>query len=41
MDGSLYEGNYTNAVYEITGPGTDLNNWHLREEIDLQKNIYD
>ena len=41
VDGSLYEGNYTNAVYEITGPGTDLNNWHLREEIDLHKNIYD
>jgi hypothetical protein len=41
VQGTLYEGNYINAVYEITGPGTDLNNWHLREEIDLQKNIYD
>ena len=41
VDGSLYEGNYTNAVYEIIGPGKDLDNWHLREEIDLHKNIYD
>ena len=41
VEGTLYEGNYTNAVYEITGPGTNMDNWHLREENDLNKNIYD
>ncbi len=41
VQGTLYEGNYINAEYEILGPGRDLNNWHLRTETDLHKNIYD
>lgn len=41
VQGTLYEGNYINAEYEILGSGKDLNNWHLRQEMDLHKNIYD
>ena len=41
VQGTLYEGNYINAEYEILGPGRDLDNWHLRTETDLHKNIYD
>lgn len=41
VDGSLYEGDYTNAIYEIVGPGSVMDNWHLKEEVDLHKNIYD
>ncbi len=41
VQGTLYEGNYINAEYEIMGSGTDMDNWHLRQEIDLNKNIYD
>jgi hypothetical protein len=41
VQGTLYEGNYINAEYEILGPGTDMDNWHLRQETDLNKNIYD
>lgn len=41
VQGTLYEGNYINAEYEILGPGRDLNSWHLRDEVDLHKNIYD
>lgn len=41
VQGTLYEGNYINAEYEILGPGRDLDSWHLREQDDLHKNIYD
>ena len=39
--GTLYEGTYINGIFEVVGPGDDLDNWHLKQEIELGKNIYD
>ncbi len=39
--GTLYEGTYINGIFEVVGPGDDLDNWHLKQEVELGKNIYD
>ena len=39
--GSLYEGTYKNAYYEVKGSGNVFENWHLVSVDDLGKNIYD
>ncbi len=41
VEGSLYEGMYKNALYEIRGSGNILENWHLVSVDELGKNIYD
>lgn len=39
LGSSFYDGDYNNLHYEITGPGTDLDNWHLVGE-EVIPNIY-
>lgn len=39
LGSTFYEGEYNNLKYEINGPGTDLDNWHLVSETVIP-NIY-
>ncbi len=39
LGATFYEGDYSNMHYEITGPGTSLDNWHLVGE-EVIPNIY-
>ena len=41
VEGTLYEGTYKNAIFEIVGSARDMDNWHLVRVDDLHKNIYD
>ena len=41
VDGTLYEGKYSEAVYEIVGSAHDFDNWRQVSLTDLGKNIYD